>query len=49
VAKIEVPWKNLGFPAQPQVRDLWLRRDLGRQDRYIAEIPAHGCTLLLVK
>jgi hypothetical protein len=47
--KIEVPWKNLGFEAPPQVRDVWLRRDLGRQERCIAEIPAHGCLLLTVK
>jgi alpha-galactosidase len=48
-AQIAVPWKNLGFLAPPQVRDLWLRRPLGRQDRYTDEIPAHGCVLLSVK
>ena len=49
IVKIAVPWKNLGFQSPPQVRDVWLRRDLGRQDRYLDEIPAHGCVLLSVK
>jgi hypothetical protein len=47
--KIEVLWKNLGFQAPPQARDVWLRRDLGRQERCVEEIPAHGCVLLSVK
>jgi hypothetical protein len=46
--KLEVPWKNLGFQTAPQVRDLWRRRDLARQDRYRDEIPAHVSVLLSV-
>ena len=47
--KIEVPWRHLGWLAAPQVRDLWMHRDLGRQERYAAELPAHGAVLLRVK
>jgi hypothetical protein len=48
-ARIDVPWRDLGFLQPPQVRDLWLRRDLGRQERFAAELGAHGCVLLGVK
>ncbi len=41
-------WHYLGFSAAPAVRDLWLRQDLGRQDHFSAELPAHGCALLKV-
>jgi alpha-galactosidase len=47
--KIDVPWRNLGFRSVPNVRDLWLREDLGRQKNFTAELPAHGCVLLGVK
>jgi hypothetical protein len=47
--KLDLPWKILGFQTTPQVRDLWLRQDLTRQDRYTAEIPPHSCALLSVK
>jgi hypothetical protein len=46
---IDVPWKNLGFANPPKIRDLWLRQDLGSQERFVAEIPAHGCMLLTAK
>jgi hypothetical protein len=35
--------------AAPEVRDLWLHRDFGRQERYTAEQAAHGAVLLRVK
>jgi hypothetical protein len=47
--RIDVPWRDLGFLQPPQVRDLWLRRDLGRQERFAAELGPHGCVLLGVK
>lgn len=47
--KIDVLWKNLGLPSSPQVRDLWLRKDLGRQKNLMADIPPHGCLLLRVQ
>jgi alpha-galactosidase len=47
--KIDVPWQNLGLPSAPNVRDLWLRTDLGRQKNFTAELPAHGCGLLQVR
>jgi hypothetical protein len=47
--KLEVPWRHLGYGLRPQVRDLWLRRDLDRQEYFTAELPAHGAMLLHVK
>ncbi|HKI68417.1 MAG TPA: hypothetical protein VKA67_02425, partial [Verrucomicrobiae bacterium] len=44
--KVDFPWRRLGFLSSPKVRDLWLRKDLGRQTNFIAELPAHGCALL---
>jgi len=46
---VNVIWKRLGLRAQPAVRDLWLRQDLGRAKNFAATIPAHGCVLLKVK
>jgi hypothetical protein len=46
--RIDAPWKRVGFDA-PQVRDLWLHKDLGRSEKLAAEIPPHGCVLLRVK
>ncbi|MBZ5495089.1 MAG: alpha-galactosidase [Acidobacteriia bacterium] len=48
-AKLEVPWRRFGFPSDPLVRDLWNRKDLGRQKQFVAELPPHGCALLRVK
>jgi hypothetical protein len=45
---IDAPWRPVGFDA-PQVRDLWLRKDLGHQGKFTAELPPHGCVLLRVK
>jgi hypothetical protein len=45
---VDYQWRYLGFGKGPAMRDLWLRQDLGRQDRFAAEIPAHGCALLKV-
>jgi alpha-galactosidase len=42
-------WRDLGLPAKPAVRDLWLRQDLPRAKDISAEIPPHGCVLLRVK
>jgi hypothetical protein len=47
--KLDVPWRHLGYGSAPQVRDVWRRRDLGRQERFAAELPAHGSLLLRVK
>ena len=47
--KLDFPWRNLGFHFAPKVHDLWLRKDLGRQKDFVAELPAHGCMLLGVK
>jgi hypothetical protein len=47
--KTDLPWRNLGFRSAPKVRDLWLRKDLGRQKCFVTELPPHGCALLRVK
>jgi alpha-galactosidase len=47
--KVDFPWRNLGFLSAPEVRDLWLRKDLGKQEHYLVELPPHGCVLLAVK
>jgi hypothetical protein len=47
--KVLFPWRNLGFLSAPEVRDLWLRSNLGRQTDFAAELPPHGGTLLRVK
>jgi hypothetical protein len=48
-AKLDVLWRNIGFPSDPQVRDLWNRKNLGGQKQFIAELPPHGCILLRAK
>jgi hypothetical protein len=45
---VDIVWRDLGFPSKPQVRDLWLRKDLGRQEYFKVQLKAHGCSLLLV-
>ena len=47
--KVNFPWSNLGFLSAPEVRDLWLRRDFGRQETFALELPPHGCALMHVK
>jgi alpha-galactosidase len=46
---VHLVWRDLGLPARPAVRDLWLRKDSGRQREFAAEIPPHGCVLLMLK
>jgi hypothetical protein len=46
LASVNLAWKNLGLRERPAVRDLWLRKDLGRAKNFTAEIPPHGCVLL---
>jgi hypothetical protein len=43
---VKLVWKDLGLRAKPAVRDLWVRKDLGRVENFTAEIPPHGCVLL---
>jgi hypothetical protein len=47
--KVDYAWQNLGFNSAPNVRDLWLRKDLGKAKDFTAEIPPHGCVLLKVR
>jgi hypothetical protein len=41
-------WHYLGFATAPLVRDLWCRKDLGRQQNFTAELAPHGCALVSV-
>jgi alpha-galactosidase len=47
------PWHGATLlmrrPSAPEVRDLWLRKDLDRQKSFVAELPPHGCVLLKVR
>jgi alpha-galactosidase len=45
---VDFPWRTLGFSSAPEVRDVWRRQDLGRQEKLQAELPPHGCFLLRV-
>jgi alpha-galactosidase len=47
--KVDFAWRELGLGASPSVRDLWIRRGLGRQKNFVAELPAHGGALLRVQ
>jgi hypothetical protein len=46
--QLDFAWANLGFTNAPDVRDLWLRKDLGRQEKLVGALPRHGCLLLRV-
>jgi hypothetical protein len=49
---VDVVWRDLhqsGIRSRPDVRDLWLLKDLGRQKNLVTELPPHGCMLLRVK
>ena len=44
---VTADWPKLGITGRCAVRDLWLRRDMGRfGDRYAASVPSHGVVLL---
>ena len=50
--KVDLKWRDLhksGIRSRPDVRDLWLRKDLSRQTEFTGDLPAHGCMLLRVK
>jgi hypothetical protein len=49
VLPVNLLWSDLGLKGKPAVRDLWLRKDLGRAKSFTAEIPPHGSVLLWVK
>lgn len=47
--KVNFSWRNFGFSEAVNVRDLWLRHDLGRANSFHETISAHGCYLLQVE
>jgi alpha-galactosidase len=46
--KVDYCRRYLGFSSAPQVRDLWLWKELGRQQNVTAELPTCGCVLLKI-
>ena len=44
-----VKWSDIGVQGKQQVRDLWLRKDLGDYDgSYTGKVPAHGALMLKI-
>jgi hypothetical protein len=48
-ASVNYAWRDLGFSTAPEMRDLWLRKDLGRPENFTATLAQHGCALLRVR
>lgn len=47
---ITIPWQELAVAVQPQVRDVWRQKDLGRvKNGYTALIAPHGVQLIQVQ
>jgi hypothetical protein len=46
--KVDIAWSDLNLKPT-KVRDLWLHKDLPVQERFTADLPAHGSILLRVK
>jgi alpha-galactosidase len=46
---VTIVWHDLGLGTKPAVRDLWVRKDLGREKEFTTDLPPHGCVLLKVK
>ena len=40
---------QLNLRSKPRLRDLWLHRNLGRQENSTCESPPHSCVMLLAK
>ena len=48
-SNLQYEWSQLGLPAAAyQVRDLWMKRDLGSLDSLKLQLPAHACVLYRV-
>jgi hypothetical protein len=48
-SKAHVAWRDLKLRRAPMVRDLWLRKDLGRQEAFSEDLAPHASVLLKVK
>jgi alpha-galactosidase len=46
---VAITWHDLGLGTKPAVRDLWVRKDLGKQKEFTMDLPPHGCVMLKVK
>ncbi len=47
--RVALPWRFLNFHPTPQVRDLWLRKDLESKPEYIDVLAPHSCVLMQVR
>ncbi len=47
--QVNYEWRQSGYFFTPQVRDLWLQKNLPKSKIFSAELPPHGCVLLEVK
>jgi alpha-galactosidase len=48
-ATVTVGWSDLGIIGSQPVRDLWMRKDLGRYTgNYSATVPRHGVVFLKI-
>jgi len=51
-SEIAFAWPEIGYPARlsATVRDLWLKKDLGKhKESYAAKVPSHGVVMLRLK
>jgi alpha-galactosidase len=47
--RVVATWEKLGLSGPCDVRDLWMRKDIGTQDHeFGASVPEHGCRLLKI-
>lgn len=50
VVTISVNFRDIGLPEEASVRDLWLRRDLGRfHGRYTVDVPEHSGVFVRIR
>ena len=48
--KISISWKEIGMQGELNVRNLWIKKNLGKfKDGFSANIEAHGCLLIQIK
>jgi alpha-galactosidase len=48
--KMTVNFSHIGVATEAAIRDLWLKKDLGRfKEKYSVQVPGHGVVLVRVK
>jgi hypothetical protein len=47
---VAVNFGDIGLPDEATVRDLWLRKDLGKfRGNYTVDVPEHSCVLVRIR